>query len=141
MLKQVYGYDTVTFKPLYTWFKKFIDGRESFEDEHGSGRPTTADNARWHNTTLVKPFLIQHGDTELSHPLPRIPHTCHYRTFMFPKLKVALKGRRFTHLMHTETAVTRELKAVPVEEFSKLLTICTHVVKSCKVYDEDYFDY
>ncbi|GBO19568.1 hypothetical protein AVEN_7107-1 [Araneus ventricosus] len=79
MLKQLYGDDTMTLKTLYTWFKKFIDGCESIEDEQWSGLLTMADNARRHNTTLVKRFLPQQVVTELSH-LPHIPQTCHYLT-------------------------------------------------------------
>ncbi|GBO13075.1 hypothetical protein AVEN_229882-1 [Araneus ventricosus] len=71
--EQACGDDTVTLKTLYTWFKKFIDDRESVEDVHWSGRPTTADNARRYNTTLVKRFLPQHGVTELLHPSPYSP--------------------------------------------------------------------
>ncbi|GBN79049.1 hypothetical protein AVEN_230159-1 [Araneus ventricosus] len=94
MLEQVYGDETVTFKTSYTWFKKFIDGCENFEAMHRNGRPTTADSARRHNSTLVKWFMPQHGVIELLHPY--YPDLSLPDFFLFPKLKVALKGRIFT---------------------------------------------
>ncbi|GBM83597.1 hypothetical protein AVEN_118099-1 [Araneus ventricosus] len=110
MLKQVHGDGIMTLKSLYAWFKTFIGGYESAEDEHRSGRPTTVDNARRHNTTLVNMVLLNCST-------PRIPQTCHYRTFScFLKLKC--KGAKTYSIMQIEAAVTRELKAVPMEEFS-----------------------
>ncbi|GBL77799.1 hypothetical protein AVEN_152997-1 [Araneus ventricosus] len=144
MMKQVYGDDTVSLKTLCTWFKKFIDGRESVEDKYRSGRPTKGDHALRYNTRLVKRFLPQHGVTELSPPPPPSQYSLDLSLpdfFLFPKLKVALKGRRFTDIMHIEAAVTRQLKAVSVEEYSRTFDDLYTRCQKCKVYDGDYFDY
>ncbi|GBL74046.1 hypothetical protein AVEN_230956-1 [Araneus ventricosus] len=106
-------------------------GRKSVIEEHRSGRPTMADKARRHNTTFVKRFLPQHVVTELSHPpSPYSPDLSLSNFFLFPKLKVALKGRIFTDIMLIEAAVTREL--YQWRSFQDLSTICTHVVRGAK---------
>ncbi|GBM24979.1 hypothetical protein AVEN_262128-1 [Araneus ventricosus] len=125
MLKQVYGDDTVTLEAVYIWFKKSIDGRESFKDEYQRWRPAMDDNARPHTATLVKRFLPQLWVTELSH-LSYSPDLAPPDFFLFSKLKAALKGRIFTDI---QASVTR---AVPVEEFLELSSICTHVVKGAE---------
>jgi hypothetical protein len=38
---------------------------------------------------------------------------------MFPKMKSALKGRRFQETEHTQKIVTMALKAIPQQEFQK----------------------
>ncbi|GBN01140.1 hypothetical protein AVEN_241068-1 [Araneus ventricosus] len=86
------------------------------------------DNVRLHIATLVKRFLVENGVNELSHP-PYSPDLSPPGIFFFPKLKVALKGRRFTDIKHILAAVTRELKVIPAEEFQELLKICTHIVR------------
>ncbi|GBL81664.1 hypothetical protein AVEN_93450-1 [Araneus ventricosus] len=68
-----------------------------------------------HTATLVKRFLAQQWGTELSHP-PNSPDLSPPDFLLFPKLKVALK-RRLTDIVQVQAAVTRELKAVPVEEY------------------------
>ncbi|GBO40378.1 hypothetical protein AVEN_220293-1 [Araneus ventricosus] len=52
------------------------------------------------------------------HP-PYSPHLSPQDFFLFPKLKEALKKRRFTGIRHIQTALTWVLKAVLVEEFSR----------------------
>ncbi|GBM65689.1 hypothetical protein AVEN_87114-1 [Araneus ventricosus] len=90
-------------------------------------------NVRPHTARLVKRFLAQHWITGLS--THRIPQTMSPPDFfMFPKLKEALKGRRFTDITHIQASVTWVLKAVPVEEFSRayddLYTRCQRFILS-----------
>ncbi|GBL64998.1 hypothetical protein AVEN_35363-1 [Araneus ventricosus] len=127
MLKQAHGDDTVTLKTVYAWFKKFSVGREKFSVGHRSGRPIKANNARPHTATLVKRFLPQYGVTELSHP-PYSPDLSPVDFFLFPKLKMALKGRKFTDIMHIQAVMTPELKLHQWRSLQELSTICTRVV-------------
>ncbi|GBM68245.1 hypothetical protein AVEN_268725-1 [Araneus ventricosus] len=126
-----HGDDTVTLKTLYCEVLKRLLARirhvrphlkqpGSWFLLHNNARPLTA--------TLVKRFLAQHGDTELSRP-PYSPGLSPPDFFLSPKLKVALKERRFTDITHIPSAVTWELKALPVEEFQELSRIFTHVVR------------
>ncbi|KAJ4445043.1 hypothetical protein ANN_06842 [Periplaneta americana] len=42
MLVQVYGREAVSRKCVYEWFKRFLEGKETIEDEPRSGRPSTS---------------------------------------------------------------------------------------------------
>ncbi|GBM62863.1 hypothetical protein AVEN_274544-1 [Araneus ventricosus] len=64
------------------------------------------DPLRPHTATLVKRFLAEHGATELSHP-PYSPDLLPTDFFLFPKLKVTLKGRSFTDITHIQAAETK----------------------------------
>ncbi|GFT60146.1 hypothetical protein NPIL_605351 [Nephila pilipes] len=88
--------DTVTLKTLYAWLQNLSDGRESIVDEDHIVRLTTS-------TTGTS-----------------IDWTCHHRIPpLFSKLKVALRGRRFTNIKHIQAAVTRKLRAEQMEELSR----------------------
>ena len=39
---QVYGWEAVSSKCVYEWFKRFPEGKETTEDEPRSGRPSTS---------------------------------------------------------------------------------------------------
>ncbi|GBM61935.1 hypothetical protein AVEN_272799-1 [Araneus ventricosus] len=105
MLKYVYGDDTVTLKTVYTWFKKFSYGSENVDDDHRSGRSITSrtgtniDRVRELTVTLVKQLLAQHRVIELWHQLYSRDLSSR-DFFLFPKLKVGLKGRRFADITH-----------------------------------------
>lgn len=45
----------MTLKNVCAWFKKFTDGRETVEDQHRSGRPTTSRKEA--NITTVRALL------------------------------------------------------------------------------------
>ncbi|GBM29921.1 hypothetical protein AVEN_111229-1 [Araneus ventricosus] len=131
MLKQVYVDDIIALKTVCCQVLKRLLTRirrvrlhlklpGSWIIFHGNARPHTA--------MPVKRFLAQHGVTELSHP-PYFPNHSPPGFFLFPKLKVALKPRRFTDITHIEVAVARKLNAIQVDEFQELSTICTHVIK------------
>ncbi|GBO01446.1 hypothetical protein AVEN_176516-1 [Araneus ventricosus] len=88
---------------------------------------------------LVKRFLDQHGVTELSHP-PYSPDLSPMDFLLLPKLKGTLKGRQFTDIAYIQAAVIRELKAIPVEEFSRTFDDLYMRCQRCIVYDGDYFE-
>jgi len=41
-LKRAYGEHALSRTQVFSWHKAFLDGRESVEDEHRSGRPCTS---------------------------------------------------------------------------------------------------
>ena len=45
MIKLVYGDDSLSRTQCYEWFRRFKAGRESVEDDHRSGRPSTSTDA------------------------------------------------------------------------------------------------
>ncbi|GBM12406.1 hypothetical protein AVEN_211583-1 [Araneus ventricosus] len=141
MLRHVYGDNTVTLKTVY-WeaFKRLlarIRRVRSHRKEPGSWF-LFYDNARPHTATLVKLFLATHGVTELSQP-QYSPDLSPPDFFLFPKLKVALKGK-FTDIMCIQAAVTSELIAIMVEEFSRAFDDLYTRSQMCILYDGDYFE-
>ncbi|GBM72455.1 hypothetical protein AVEN_6987-1 [Araneus ventricosus] len=88
---------------------------------------------------LVKQLLARHGVTELLHPLysQDLPTP---DFFPFTKLKVTLKGRKFSDITHIQAVVTWELKAIPVKEFSRAFNDLYICCQRCIVYDGDYFE-
>ncbi|GBL80396.1 hypothetical protein AVEN_92298-1 [Araneus ventricosus] len=67
---------------------------------------------------LYSGFWLSMEVTELSHP-PYSPDQSPSNFFLFHKLRVALERRRCADITHIQAVVTRELKAIPVEEFSR----------------------
>jgi histone-lysine N-methyltransferase SETMAR len=52
------------------------------------------DNAPFHRALLVREFLANHNMLSLPHP-PYSPHLAPAEFFLFPKMTMQLKGRRF----------------------------------------------
>jgi histone-lysine N-methyltransferase SETMAR len=61
------------------------------------------DNALCHRTLIVNEFLANHNTLSLPHP-PYSPDLAPADFFLFPKMKMQLKGRRF----HTVAEIHRE---------------------------------
>lgn len=103
-LKQVYRDQTVTLRTAaYAWFKKFSDGRDSVEDEHRSVRVTTSKTE-----TIIK------GLRELLQQDRRITIR-----MLSDELDISQETVSNTRFEKTQAVVTRELKAVPFEEFAR----------------------
>jgi hypothetical protein len=66
----------------------------------------------------VKQFLAQKSITEMEHP-PSSPDLAPNDFCLFPKLKSALKGRRFQDIKDIKKNVMIALKAIPQQEFQK----------------------
>ncbi|GFQ67266.1 hypothetical protein TNCT_133661 [Trichonephila clavata] len=62
-------------------------------------------------TMCVRRFLGQQQVTELFHP-PYSPDLVPADFFLFPRLKWALKGHRFSNTSDIQAAVTKELNIV-----------------------------
>lgn len=57
MLRKCYGDETMAQSNVYNWYKLFKDGRETFEDEPRSGRPTTSKTEE--NINKIKDLVLQ----------------------------------------------------------------------------------
>ena len=73
-------------------------------------------NAPSHNTAIVKKFLGNRNVAVLHHP-PYSPDLAPANYFLFPKLKVSLKGRHFQTFEEIQCAVTRELNNISKTAF------------------------
>ncbi|GFT11352.1 putative transposase [Trichonephila clavipes] len=76
----------------FWWFKVFSEGKESTEDEPCSGRPSVSKTTE--NVVRVRDLV--HSDRHLTNHL---------------------KGHHFGTLENIQTAVTDQLKAIPISEF------------------------
>ena len=74
------------------------------------------DNAPAHSSNLVQQFLEEHKNVQLRQPLYS-PDIAPCDFWMFPKLKMALKGKWFDDIETIQSNATRELKAIPKSAF------------------------
>ena len=85
------------------------------------------DNAPVHRAVAVQDFLARKQVCMLSHP-PYSPNLSPCDYFLFPKLKLPLKGRLFEDVQGIQGAVTSSLRAIPQEDvqrsFQSLLDRC-----------------
>lgn len=56
-IKQVYGDNCPTRQTIYSWYHQFVHGRESIQDDHRDGRPSTANNEE--NVSAIRE-MIEH---------------------------------------------------------------------------------
>jgi hypothetical protein len=109
-------------------------------------RPEFQENGSWfllhdsepaHSSSVVSEFLAKRGIPVLSHP--------HYLPDLVPaifisKLKIAMKGTRFEAVLSIQQTVTRELKAIREEAFSREFDSLYERFKRCKETGEDYVE-
>ena len=97
------------------------------------------DNAPVHRAVAVQEFLVRKQVCVLHHPLcsPDL-FPCDY--FLFPKLKLPLKGRLFEEVQDIQAAVTSSLRAIPQEDvqrsFQSLLDHATRCIDAGGMYFE-----
>jgi len=70
------------------------------------------DNAPVHRAVAVQEFLTRKQVCVLNHP-PYSPDLSPCDYFLFPKLKLLLKGRLFEDIQDTQGVVTSSLRAIP----------------------------
>ena len=78
------------------------------------------DNAPAHSSNLVQQFLAKHKIVQLRQP----PYSPDF--WMFPKLKIALKGKRFDDIETIQSNATRELKAILKSAFEDCFKMWKH---------------
>jgi histone-lysine N-methyltransferase SETMAR len=74
------------------------------------------DNALTHNALSVREFLAKKSIMKLDHP-PYSPDLAPCDFWLFPKLKTALKGHRFSDIADFQGHVMTILQIIPEEEF------------------------
>jgi hypothetical protein len=84
-------------------------------------------------------FLAKKPVTELDHP-PYSPDLAPCDFWLFPELKVALKGRRFDDISNIQRHAVKELETIPDDQFQKCseqwkhrLSVLTHKGIALKV--------
>jgi len=81
------------------------------------------DNAPAHSSALVQTFLVKHRITQVSQP-PYSPDLAPCDFWLFSKLKLPLKWRRFQTANEIKENVMRQLMAIPKKDFSGCFEKC-----------------
>ena len=96
-------------------------------------------NAPAHKAASVGQFLTPKNVTTLYHP-PYCPDVSPPNYFLFPKLKMKLKGLHFMDVAEIQEAVTDKLKKVQKEEFSAAFQKLYDHAKACIYASGTYFE-
>ena len=85
-------------------------------------------NAPAHSSNLVQQFWAKQKIVQLRQP-PYSPDIAPCDFWMFPKLKMVFKGKRFDDIETIQSNATRELKAIPKSAFVQNLV---HIYEVCQ---------
>jgi histone-lysine N-methyltransferase SETMAR len=96
------------------------------------------DDAPAHKAASVCQFLTPKSVTTIYHPCS--PDLSPPEYFLFPKLKLKLKGLHFADIAEIQEAVTDELQKVQKEEFSAAFQKLYHRAKACIYANGAYFE-
>jgi hypothetical protein len=96
-------------------------------------------NALVHSTGVVSKFLAKRGIPTLSHP-PYSLDLALADFFLYPKLKIVMKGIIFYAVSSIQQTVTRELKAIQKEAFYRAFHSLHERCKCCAEVGEDYIE-
>ncbi|UYV73903.1 hypothetical protein LAZ67_11001358 [Cordylochernes scorpioides] len=111
--------------------------RPEYRDENSWG--LLHDNAPSHSSLIVRRFLAKNNVCVLNHP-PYSPDLASYDFYLFPKIKLKLKGFFFNDIPTIQRAATSTLEAIPQsglqEAFNSLLNRCNICIES----GGDYFE-
>ena len=96
------------------------------------------DNAPAHNALSIRQFLAENNIAVLEQP-PYSSDLAPCDFFLFPKLKGVIKGTRFQD-SKAITAVTKKLRAIPMESFQKCIEAWRQRLEKCIRAQGDYFE-
>jgi len=97
------------------------------------------DNAPAHKALVVKAFLAQKGVTVLDHP-PYSPDLAPCDFWLFPKLKMKMKGQFFDDIPDIQEAVTDALEIIPKNDFLRCFESFYKRFQRCIDDQGDYFE-
>ena len=97
------------------------------------------DNAPSHTAIVATQFPAKNRVTVINHP-PYSPDLAPADYFLFPKIKIALKGEFFEDISTIQQNVTRELKAVPETMFQQAFQRLYERSKICVERGGDYVE-
>lgn len=97
------------------------------------------DNAPCHNALRVREFLAKHQVPTVPHP-PYSPDLAPADFFLFPRIKSALKGTRFSSIDEIQSAVTKTLREVPEDAFQGAYRSWQSRWKKCVEAQGQYFE-
>ncbi|GFW43290.1 hypothetical protein TNCV_2923381 [Trichonephila clavipes] len=120
MVVRVYENQALSMKGVYEWFARFRENRESASHNRCSERPVTSIN----DENIQKPLHSQyrqtiHGKKGLAQIeyLPFSPDFNPPDFFLLPRLKYALKGKRFNDISDVQGNMRRLFNSISKEDF------------------------
>jgi hypothetical protein len=98
------------------------------------------DNALAHDALAVREFFWpKKSIMKMDHP-PYSPDLAPCDFWLFPKLKTAFKGHRFSDTADIQGHATTMLQSIPEEGFQKCFEQCKHRLTKCTGAQGDYFE-
>lgn len=97
------------------------------------------DNARPHTALVVQQMLAEKGVVSLAHP-PYSPDLAPADFFLFPKLKLSLKGKRFSDIPDIQSNVIQELNDIRRDDFARSFQELYQRSQKCINLNGDYFE-
>ena len=92
-----------------------------------------------HSAAIIRQFLTQKQVATLNHP-PYSPDLSPPDYFLFPKVKLQLKGARFDTIEEIQKAVTDQLNKIPAEDFSNAMKKLETRANLCITSNGFYFE-
>lgn len=97
------------------------------------------DNAPSHKAIIVQEFLTKNS-TQVIEQAPYSPDMAPCDFFLFPRLKLLLRGRRFESIEDIQKNSLKELKALPQSAYEKCMEDWIKRWRSCITMDGAYFE-
>ena len=97
------------------------------------------DNAPPHTSLIVRRFLAKNNVCVLNHP-PYSPDLAPCDNFLFPKLKMQLKGCYFDDISAIQAASTHALQAIPISELEHAFDSFINRCNQCIAAGGSYFE-
>ena len=153
LMKKFCGDDCLSRARVHEWFTGFRDGRKDINDDEHTGRPKSVitensivivrefiknDNAPSHRSTLVTDFLTRNRILTINHSRYS-PDMAPCDFYLFRKLHLAMKGKRFASVEAIEKACTDILKDIPVNDLKHSFEKLSDRAKQCIEAGEDYY--
>ncbi|GFV53818.1 protein GVQW3 [Trichonephila clavipes] len=145
--QQAYGDSVLSRAQVFRWFKAFSEVRESIEDAPRSGRPSVSKTAE----NVVRVRNLVRSDCRLTVKMIgeelNLNHTTVHQ-ILTNELKMRkicakmnhLKGHHFGTLENIQTAVTDQLKAIPISEFHQCYEEWKKRLQRCVASEGSYFE-
>lgn len=97
------------------------------------------DNAPSHRSTLVTDFLTKNGILTINHS-PYSPDLAPCDFYLFGKLHLAMKGKRYKDIEDIQSSSTDILKSIPINELQKSFDNLIVRAKHCIESEGEYFE-
>ena len=114
-MKKVYGDDCLCRSRIHEWFKRFQEGWEALEDDESSGRPVNVVNEPHEKDLRIFDYLIHNRIVTINHSLYS-PDMAPSDFYLFGKLHLAMKGKRYADVDAIQKASTAILNAIPKDD-------------------------